>query len=92
LEDEDGKPISDDYLVIEFGSLPSGKDSPISSLIDAARYYDTLLNPIQAEALADEIVAAGESFLSTLEPLVKWAREISGSHAHLRTYLRFVGD
>ncbi len=88
LEDEKGKPDGESVLVVEFGSLPKGAQFPISSRIEAAHYYDTVLNPIQADALLEELKRSTSTFGTDHSPLLELAKRALESHV----YLRFVGD
>jgi hypothetical protein len=88
LEDEHGIPETDEFLVIEFGSLPLGKAYPISSLIDSAPYYDTLLNPVQVKAFIAEIDAGDPNCSEALPRLRSLAQRATAPHI----YLRFIGD
>jgi hypothetical protein len=88
LENEDGIPTDESFLVIEFGSLPTGSAFPISSLIEAARYYDTLLNPVQTKAFIAELNAARTHPSTENSFLLGLAVKALEPH----TYLRFIGD
>jgi hypothetical protein len=88
LEDENGVPETKEFLVIEFGSLPSGKAYPVSSLIESAPYYDTLLNPVQVRAFIAEIDAADPDCSEAFAPLRSLTQRAMGPHI----YLRFIGD
>jgi hypothetical protein len=88
LEDERGVPETEEFLVIEFGSLPSGQACPISSLIELAPYCDTLLNPVQVKAFIAEIDAGDPDCSEALAPLRSLAQQATASHI----YLRFIGD
>jgi hypothetical protein len=85
LENERGLPLTKDILVVERGSLPTGDAFPISSLIEAAPWYDTLLNPEQVEAFLAEIDAADSKALASLRAL---AQQATAPHV----YPRFIGD
>jgi hypothetical protein len=85
VEDERGKLGSEIFIVIEFGSLPIGVQFPISSLIEASPYYDTLLNPVQVNALIEELNLSPNPHVEGLLELAKQASE-----PHM--YLRFIGD
>jgi hypothetical protein len=50
VEEEDGQPLTESLVVVERGSLPRGSDFPISSLIEAAPYCDTIWNPVQTKS------------------------------------------
>jgi hypothetical protein len=89
LEDEDGKPIDDEYLVVEFHCLPAGDGFPICTLIEAAPYYDTLLNPVQIDRLVAELKAGSDASSCDLSHLLDLARR-SSDDVHI--YLRFTGD
>jgi hypothetical protein len=88
VEDEEGKPHGESFVVVEFGSLPKGARFPISTLIEAAPYYDTVLNPIQANALIGELSLATAEFGIVHSPLLELANRALEPH----TYLRFIGD
>jgi hypothetical protein len=87
LEDESGEPIDAENIVVEFHSLPVGDRFPICTLIEAAPYYDTLLNPVQIEKFIAELDAAKDISPGNLVPLRTLA-ERGGVHI----YLRFIGD
>ena len=85
VEDERGRPHGESFVVVEFGSLPKGAQFPISTLIEAAPYYDTVLNPIQANALIGELSLATAEFGST--PLTSArACESSFGTAHVPSF------
>ncbi|WP_035357597.1 hypothetical protein [Edaphobacter aggregans] len=88
LEDEHGIPETKEFLVIEFGSLPLGEAYPISSLIESAPYYHTLLNPVQVKAFIAEIEAGDWDRSEALASLRGLAQRATAPH----TYLRFIGD
>jgi hypothetical protein len=87
LEDKDGVPEDDEFLVIEFGSLPAGAMYPLCSMIGRSPYYDTLLNPYQRSVLIAEIDAMGQRSES-LDALKNMAQKPTDVHV----YLRFIGD
>jgi hypothetical protein len=88
LEDERGVPETAEFVVIEFGLLPSGEACPISSLIGLAPYCDTLLNPVQIKAFIAEIDAGDPDSSEALASLRRLAQRATGPHI----YLRFIGD
>jgi hypothetical protein len=88
LEDEEGKPDGESFLVVEFGSLPKGARYPISNLIEAAPYYDTVLNPVQADALLGELNLATAELGTIHWPLLELVKRALEPHM----YLRFIGD
>jgi hypothetical protein len=88
LEDEHGIPETNEFFVIEFGSLPLGEAYPISSLIESAPYYDTLLNPVQVKAFIAEIDAGDSDCSEALALLRSLAQRATAPHI----YLRFIGD
>jgi hypothetical protein len=88
LENERGLPLTKDFLIVERGSLPTGEAFPISSLIEAAPWYDTLLNPEQVEAFVAEIDAADSDRSKALASLRSLAQQATPPHV----YLRFIGD
>jgi hypothetical protein len=89
LEEEDGKPIDEEYLVVEFHCLPIGDRFPICTLIEAAPYYDTLLNPVQIDRLIAELEAAINTSSCDLDQLLDLARR---NRDDVHIYLRFIGD
>jgi hypothetical protein len=88
VEDEAGKPDGEAFVVVEFGSLPKAMRFPISSLIEAAPYYDTVLNPVQVKALIEELK------LSTLDGVIVHSDllELAKRALEPHMYLRFIGD
>jgi hypothetical protein len=88
LEDENGVPLDDEYLILEFRSLPTGESFPISRLIEAAPYHDTLLNPAQVEAFLMELRANIPTAPQKLFALMNLAERATDPHI----YLRFIGD
>ena len=88
VEDEHGQLVCKSFVIVESGSLPQGKRFPISSLIEAAPYYDTILNPIQTKALIEELTPSKPDAESPHSPLLKLAKRALEPH----TYLRFIGD
>jgi uncharacterized protein len=78
LEDEHGIPETKEFLVVEFGSLPSGEAYPISSLIESAPHYDTLLKPVQVRAFIAKIDGADPECSEALAPL----RDLCSHWAH----------
>ena len=89
LEDDDGKPIDKEYLVVEFQCLPVGDRFPICTLIEAAPYCDTLLNSVQIDRLIAELEAGFDTSSCDLGHLLDLARR-SSDDVHI--YLRFIGD
>ena len=87
LEGEDGVPEGDEFLVMEFGSLPTGTMYPLCSMIERSPYYDTLLNPYQRAVLVAEIDAMvqGSESLNALKNMA-----LKPTDVHV--YLRFIGD
>lgn len=88
VEHENGRPDGEFFVVVEFGSLPKGKQFPISSLIEAAPYYDTLLNPVQTNALITELSSSTSELATVRSPLLDLAKRALEPHM----YLRFIGD
>jgi hypothetical protein len=88
LENERGVRETEEFLVIEFGSFPTGKAYPICDMIERAPYYDTLLNPEQVKALIAEIDSAGSGYQKALAPLRNFAQSALVPHI----YLRLIGD
>jgi len=88
VEDEEGKPEGESFLIVEFGSLPKGTRFPVSSLIEAAPCYDTVLNPVQANALIGELNLSTAEFGTVHSPLLELAKRALKPHM----YLRFIGD
>ena len=84
IQDENGNDFNSKSVVLEFGSLPSGSGYPVCTLIENARYYDTVLNPVQTEAFLAELTTA-KTKLTELQHL---AEEVLEPHL----YLRFLGD
>jgi hypothetical protein len=87
LEDESGEPIDAEHIVVEFHSLPVGDRFPICTLIEAAPYYDTLLNPVQIEKFIAELDAVKDISPSNLVTLRSLAER-----GDVHIYLRFIGD
>lgn len=88
IEDEDGVPQLDEFLILEGGGLPTGGRFPICSMIELAPHHDTLLNPVQAKILISELDSdQGESSAAraALRNFVLRANE-----PHM--YIRFIGD
>ena len=89
VEDENGKVVSESFVIVEVGSLPRGVSFPILSLIEAAPYYDTVLNPVQTKAMIEELKRSTMESLSSYSSLIDLAtRALVAQHC----YLRFVGD
>ena len=85
-EDESGECNDRGFLVVEFGSLPKGSRFPLSSLIEAAPYYDTVFNPVQIQALIEELN------LSSLATIHADLLELAKRAFETEMYLRFIGD
>jgi hypothetical protein len=88
VEDEQGNPEGESFVIIEFGSLPKGTPFPVSGLIEAAPYYDTVLNPVQVNALIGELNLSASKFGTVHSPLLELAKGALKPHM----YLRFIGD
>ena len=88
VEDEKGEPEGEFFVIVEFGSLPTGTRFPISGLIQHAPYYDTVLNPVQTEALINELSLAAIESGTVHSPLLEIAKRALEPHV----YLRFIGD
>ncbi len=85
-EDEGGECNNRDFLVVEFGSLPKGSRFPLASLIEAAPYHDTVLNPVHVQALIEELN------LSSLATIHADLMELAKSAFEAELYFRFIGD
>lgn len=89
VENEEGERDGDTFVVVEFGSLPAGTQFPLSSLIEAAPFYDTVLNPVQSRALIEELDLSSRLGASiSYAQLVELAKRALKPHM----YLRFIGD
>jgi hypothetical protein len=87
LENENGEPEDEASVVLDFGSLPVADDRSLCFQIESSRYYDTILNPFQAEILVRELDASAD-FTEAITALRDMAMKACKPHI----YLRFVGD
>jgi hypothetical protein len=89
VQTEAGEPVDKDFD-IGFEAIPSGPEYPICSSV--ARYYMTLLNPPQLEALVSEWdrAAAAPEFSHLSDS--RLIRDVAERCALKHLYVRFVGD
>jgi hypothetical protein len=88
LEDEHGIPETNEFFVIEFGSLPLGEAYPSPASSSQLPTMTTLLNPVQVKAFIAEIDAGDSDCSEALALLRSLAQRATAPHI----YLRFIGD